>query len=189
MSCEQSEQTELWMMDALDNVLATPDQRRLLAHLDHCAFCRSEWRALNAVEQMLSSQPLVYPKTGFVKRFEARLERSETQRRTLLGGMILMGAAAALCLLGVLMLLNGRNPIQVYGTFLWNTYRLLGHAAALGYTLLSLLWFTADTLASSVNIPLPNLLTYTAAITLAAIAWRRSMTSRRVVVNSKRNGY
>ncbi len=186
MSCEQS---ELWMMDALDGTLAAPDDRRFMAHLDACGHCRAEWRALNAVEQMLASPPSVCPTPGFVDRVEARLVRFEAQRRTLLGGMVLLGAAAAFCLLAVLLLLKGRNPIEAYGNLLWDTYHLLRYVAELGYTLLAALWFTLDALASSVDVPLSNLLIYVAAIVLAAIAWRRALASQHVTVNTRRNGY
>ena len=186
MSCEQ---TELWMMDALDATLSAPEHQRLMAHLDACPHCRSEWRALNAVEQMLASPPTVHPGRGFVQRFEVRLDRYETQRRTLLGGLILLGAAAAFSLVAALLLLNGRNPIEVYGNFLWDTYRVLGYVAMLGYRLLAALWYTLDALAGSVDASISNLLAYAAAIALAVFAWRRSAASRRVQVQTRRNGH
>ena len=186
MSCEQ---TEAWMMDALDAELSAPDHQRLMAHLDACSLCRSEWRALNLVEQMLGNPPTVSPAPGFVRRVEARLDRHETQRRTLLGGLILLGAAAAFSLVAALLLLNGRNPIEVYGNFLWDTYRVLGYIAMLGYRVLTALWYTLGALSNSVDAPLSNLLAYAAAIVLAAIAWRRSIASLRVSVQTTRNGH
>jgi predicted anti-sigma-YlaC factor YlaD len=185
MSCEQ---TELWMMDALDAALAAPDHQRLMAHLDTCSQCRAEWRALNVVEQILTDPPMAFPGPVFVERIETRLERYEAQRRTLLGGLILLGAAVVLSLMAALLLLHGRNPIEVYGNFLWDTYRILGHGVALGYRLLSALWFTLGTLSNSVDVPLSNLLTFAAAIALAAIAWRRSLALQRLPVNLERSG-
>lgn len=186
MNCGQG---EMWMMDALDGTLPARDHQRLMAHLDACSTCRADWKALNAIDHMLASQPLVLPEPGFVQRVEARLERFEAQRRTLMGGMILLGSAAALCLLAALLLLNGRSPIEAYGTFLWNTYRLLGHVVLLGYRLLAAVWFTLDALSSAVNIPLSNGLSYAAALVLAVIAWRRSLASRRVLVKTGHNGH
>lgn len=185
MSCGQS---EMWMMEALDGTLAARDHQRLMTHLDLCSDCRADWRALNAIDQMLASQPLVLPEPGFVRRVEVRVERFETQRRTLMGGMILLGSAAALCVLAALLLLNGRNPIEAYGAFLWNSYRLLGHVVSLGYRLVTALWFVLDALSDSVNIPLSNVLSYAAAIALAMIAWRRSLASRHVFVKTEHNG-
>jgi predicted anti-sigma-YlaC factor YlaD len=179
----------MWMMDALDGTLAARDHQRLMAHLDACSNCRADWKALNAIDQMLASQPLMLPEPGFVQRVEARLERSEAQRRTLLGGMILLGSAAALCVLAALLLLQGRNPIQAYGNFLWDTYHLLGHVVLLGYRLLTALWFTLYALSSSINIPLSNVIGYAAALALMMIAWQRSMASRRVFVNTRHNGH
>ncbi len=186
MSCEQ---TELWMMDALDATLPAPDQQRLTTHLDTCSHCRSEWRALNAVELMLATSSMASPSPGFVGRFEVRLDRYETQRRTLLGGLILLGAAAALSLVAAVLLLNGRNPIEVYGNFLWDTYRVLGYVATLGHRLLAALWYTLDALSGSVDVPISNLMAYAAAIALAVIAWRRSPPSRRVPIQTPRNGH
>jgi predicted anti-sigma-YlaC factor YlaD len=186
MSCEQS---EMWMMDALDGTIEVRDHQQLMAHLDACARCRADWKALNAIDQMLASQPLVLPEPGFVQRVEARVEHFETQRRTLMGGMILLGSAAALCVVAALLLLNGRNPIQAYGNFLWDTYHLLGHVVLLGYRLLSAVWFTLDVLSSSVNIPLSNAIGYAAALVLMLIAWQRSMASRRVFLRTGPNGH
>jgi predicted anti-sigma-YlaC factor YlaD len=185
MSCEQS---ELWMMDALDGVLAASDRQRLAAHLETCLRCRADWDALNALEQMLAAPPMVRPAPGFADRVEARLARFEAQRRTLVGGLILLAAATALCLLAVPSLLNGRNPIEAYGAFLQSVYELLGYVVLLSVKLVSALWLTLDALAESADIPLLNLLTYAAGIVLAVVAWRRSLTSQRRTTQPVRNG-
>jgi predicted anti-sigma-YlaC factor YlaD len=186
MNCEKM---ELWMMEALDATLSAPEQQRFTAHLDRCAHCQAEWRALNAVERMLTNPRMAYPAPGFVARVEARLERYEAQRRTLLGGLILLGAAAVFSLVAALLLLNGRNPIEVYGNFLWDTYQLLGYVARLGTSLLAALWYALEALSSAVDVSLSNLMAYAVAIALAAIAWWRSMTSRRVSIRGMRNGH
>ena len=186
MDCEQN---ELWMMDELDGVLATPERQRLEAHVESCDHCRAEWDALTTLDQILTTSPLMQPEPGFSVRVEARWERYETQRRTLLGGLILLGAAAALCLLAVPSLLNGRNPIEAYGAFLRNTIELSRYVILLSYRLVSALWFTLNALARSADIPLLNLLTYVAGIAMAVVAWRRSLGSRPKASQTVRNGH
>jgi predicted anti-sigma-YlaC factor YlaD len=186
MSCKQS---ELWMMDALDGALVVPDRQRLAAHLEVCPRCRAEWEALNALEQMLTDPPMVLPAPGFAKRVEARLDRFEAQRRTLVGGLILLAAAMALCLLAVPSLLDGRNPIQAYGAFLRSAYELFGYGVLLSHKVLSALWLTLDALAKSVDVPLLNLLSYAAGAFLAAVAWRRALLRQPGTGQTMRNGH
>ncbi len=71
------------MMDALDGVLTAPGRRRLAAHLEACRRCRAGWDALNALERMLASAPMMFPAPGFAERVAARLARFEAQ----LGGV------------------------------------------------------------------------------------------------------
>ena len=176
MDCKHSE----WlMMDALDGALAATDRQRLMAHLETCARCRVDWDALVALDQMLAPAPLVSPPPGFADRVEDRIARFEAQRRTLLGGLILLGAAAALCLIAVPSLLNGRSPIEAYGAFLQDAYRFFGFVVLLARKLVSALWLTLDTLAGSVDVSVLNLLVYAAGTVLALLAWRRSSQSRR----------
>jgi predicted anti-sigma-YlaC factor YlaD len=177
------------MMDALDGALTAPDRQQLKAHMESCAQCRVEWDALNTLDRMLTVSPMMHPTAGFADRVEARLDRFEAQRRTLLGGLILLGAAAALCLLAVPSLLNGRNPIEAYGTFLRNAYELAGYVALVSYKLASALWFTLDTLARSADVPLLNLLTLVAGTILAVAAWRRSIAPQQRLTQTIRNGH
>lgn len=185
MRCTKS---ELWMLEAVDGTLPTPDREQLMVHLDGCAECRAIWQTLTAVEKMLVSPPSRSPAPGFAQRVEARLDRFEAQRRTLVGGLILLGAATALCLLAVPSLLNGRNPLEAYGLFLQRTYAILGYGLVLGYKLVAALWLTLDVLARSVDIPLMNLLTYIGAAVLAGIAGRRALAAQRLAVQSRLNG-
>jgi hypothetical protein len=186
MCCEQNER---WMMEALEGGLATRDRQRLMAHLETCAGCRVEWEALNALEKVLAHPPMASPAPGFASRVEARLVHYEAQRRTLVGGLILLGAAAALCLMAVPSLLNGRNVLEAYGAFLGGAYGLLSYGVLLSFRLVSALWLTLDALAQSVDIPLVNLLTYAVGAVLAAIAMRRAVVSQRVPVQRGKNGH
>lgn len=186
MSCKKSES---WMMLAVDGALAAFDQQRLMAHLETCPRCNADWQALNTLERMLTRPPMTLPAPGFPARVEARLDRFEAQRRTLVGGLILLGAATALCLLAVPSLLNGRNPLEAYGAFLGRTFELLGYGVMLSYTLGSVLWLTLNSLARSVNVPLVNLLTYAAGTVLAVAAWRRALVSPRRSSRTVPNGY
>jgi predicted anti-sigma-YlaC factor YlaD len=185
MRCEQS---ELWMMEALDGVLPAPDYQRLTTHLQTCSHCRSEWDALSALDQLLTQPTMMAPAPGFADRVEARLDHWESQRRTLLGGLILLGAAMALCLLAVPSLLDGRNPIEAYGAFLQNVYALFGYVVLLGYKLVAALWLVLDGLAGSADVSLINLLTYVVGAILAVMAWRRSLLSQRGTVQTMRRG-
>lgn len=183
MKCESSQE---WMMEALDGGLSDANHGQLMAHLETCLGCRSDWGALNALEQLLTRPALLAPAPGFASRVEARLDHFEAQRRTLLGGLILLGAAMALCLIAVPSLLNGRNPIYAYGAFLQNVYALLGYVALLSYKLLAALWLILDALAESADVSLINLLTYAGGTVLAALAWRRSLLSQRGAAQTMR---
>jgi hypothetical protein len=131
---------------------------------------------------------MAFPEPGFTERVEARVDQFEVQRRTLMGGLILVGAAMALCLLAVPPLLDGRNPIQAYGAFLRGAFEMFGYGMLLSYKLLSALWLALDALAASVDAPLVNLLTYAVAAILALAAWRRSLASRHGSTPTVRNG-
>ena len=181
-------QIETWMMDALDGALAASDRQRLMAHLETCVDCRVDWETLSVLERLLASPPIQRPAPGFPGRVDARIERFESQRRTLVGGLILLGAAAALCLLAVPSLLNGRDPIEAYGAFLGTMYDIVSYGAFLSYKLLSALWLVFDALAGSVDLPLVNLLTYVVGAVLAVVAWRRALTSQRIRAGTGPNG-
>jgi hypothetical protein len=186
MSCELS---EMWMMDVLDGALIASDRQRLVAHLAACPRCRSEWEALDALERMLAQPPMVHPAPGFVQRVEARLARFEAQRRTLVGGLILVGGAVALCLLAVPALLGGRDPLQAYGAFLQGVYELLGYGVLLSRKLLSALWLTLDALAGSLDVPLSSLLIYTVGALMALAACWRALLSGRSAARTAPNGH
>jgi hypothetical protein len=167
------------MMDALDGVLSDADQQQLVAHLDTCARCQADWEALQAVERVLAHPVMVAPSEGFAERVQVRLVRYESQRRrTLLGGLILLGAAAILCLLALPLLLNGRNLLEAYGVFLLNAYDLFSYTLLLVVRIGSALWLTVDTFSARLGIPVLNLLTYAIGTLLAIAALRRSLTSR-----------
>ncbi len=183
MKCTQSQE---WMMETLDGVLSDANHRQLMAHLETCLGCHGDWDALNALDQLLTRPALMSPAPGFAGRVEARLDYFEAQRRTLLGGLILLGAAMALCLIAVPSLLNGHNPLYAYAAFLQNVYALLGYAALLSYKLLTALWLVLDALSESADVPLINLLIYAVGAVLAALAWRRSLLSQRGAAQTMR---
>jgi predicted anti-sigma-YlaC factor YlaD len=184
MNCKQS---EAWMMEALDGALLASDTRRLMAHLEGCSRCRVEWQALNALEGVLTNAPVRSPEPGFPGRVEARIARFEAQRRTLIGGLILLGAAAALCLMAVPSLLNGQGPLQAYGAFLRTAYDLLGYTIVLGYRLLVAGWYVLDALARSADVGLVNLLIVALALLLGALAWGRDLVAQHLPTNMSRN--
>jgi hypothetical protein len=185
MSCGQSES---WMMDALDGAIHPSEQQRLIVHLKTCQECHAAWEALNAIETMLVNPTVLHPVPGFVDRVEARIVRFEAQRRTFVGGLILLGAAVAICLLAVPSLLNGRSPLEAYGEFLHTVYSLLGSGVVLSYKLVSALWLTLEVLSRSADVPLANLLTYALGAVLAAAAVRRAWVTPRLPAQAGRNG-
>jgi predicted anti-sigma-YlaC factor YlaD len=185
MKCTQIQE---WMLESLDGVLSDSNQGQLMAHLETCPDCHEDWVALNALEQVFARPAMMAPAPGFAERVEARLDHFEAQRRTLLGGLILLGAAMALCLIAVPSLLNGRNPLEAYGVFLQNVYALLGYVALLSYKLLAALWLILDALAESADTSAMNLLTYAVGAVLAALAWRRSLLAQRGAAQTMRQG-
>jgi predicted anti-sigma-YlaC factor YlaD len=185
MGCKQNQAR---MMDALDGTLARSEWRLFLEHLEICPRCRREWEALQAVESMFASPPMLHPAPGFVARVEARIERHEAQRRTLVGGLILLGAAVALCLLAVPALLNGRGPLEAYADFLGVVYGLLGSGLLLAYRLVSAVWLTLEAFSRGVDLPLTSLLTYLVGVVLGLAALRRAWTSQQVSVGARDGG-
>lgn len=186
MSCKQS---EAWMIDAFDGTLAVGDQQQLMAHLKLCPRCRADWEALGELDKLLMKPPRVFPAPGFANRVEARLDRHEAQRRTLIGGLTLLGAAVAVSLLMVPSLLNGRNPLEAYGAFLQTTYRFFGQVVKLSYQLVSALWLVLNALAQSADVSLSNLLLYAIAILLALLVSRRILLSSATRVQTRQNGH
>ena len=64
------------MMQVLDG-LATPAQREaLLAHTAGCATCLAEWQAIQKLDTLLATAPMVSPPAGFTERVLARLPHS-----------------------------------------------------------------------------------------------------------------
>jgi predicted anti-sigma-YlaC factor YlaD len=186
MSCKQS---EAWMIDAFDGTLAVDDQQQLMAHLQLCPQCRADWEAFGELNKLLAKPPKVFPAPGFANRVEARLDRHEAQRRTLIGGLTLLGAAVALSLVMVPSLLNGLNPLEAYGAFLQTTYRFLGQAVKLSYQLVSALWLVLNALAQSADVSLSNLLMYAITILLAILVSRRILLSQATRVRTRQNGH
>jgi predicted anti-sigma-YlaC factor YlaD len=174
MSCKQS---EAWMIDAFDGTLAVDDQQQLMAHLQLCPQCRADWEAFGELNKLLAKPPKVFPAPGFANRVEARLDRHEAQRRTLIGGLTLLGAAVAL------------NPLEAYGAFLQTTYRFLGQAVKLSYQLVSALWLVLNALAQSADVSLSNLLMYAITILLAILVSRRILLSQATRVRTRQNGH
>ena len=186
MSCKQS---EAWMIDAFDGTLTVDDQQQLMAHLQRCPRCRADWEAFGELDKLLTGPPKIFPAPGFANRVEARLDRYEAQRRTLMGGLTLLGAAVALSLLMVPSLLNGLNPLEAYGVFLQSAYRFLGQAVKLSYQLVSALWLVLNALAQSADVSLSNLLMYAIAVVLALLVSGRILLYPATRVRTRQNGH
>ncbi len=182
MRCEQF---QLWMIETLDGTLDATARQQLADHLSVCPRCRADWEALHAVEQLFTHVPSASPAPGFVERVEARIAHFEAQRRTLIGGLVLLGAAAALCLAAAMPWLRGNNPVENYATFVETVYSLAGRAVWLWGRLLWAAWQTLEIMSENTNIPLTSFLTWGVGAVLAAAAWRRSLTRPRKLPSSR----
>lgn len=189
MDCEQS---QIWMIEALDGHLAPARQDPLMAHLSACSRCRADWDALQATDELLSAASMVSPPPGFAARVEARLAHREAQRRMLIGGVILLLAALSLWLLALPSLLNGRGLLEAYTLFLRDAYGLIGHSWLILRTLTQTLWLTLNALIGSGGSSALNILTYGVGGVLAMLAWRRHLLMQgqggRASVNGSSNG-
>ena len=97
----ESEQIRRRMMQALDGELDPQGQASLAAHLAGCADCQAAWDDLQAVDRVLREAPMVAPPAGFASRVMARVDRRRRVRRSVLGGLLLLGGTALASLLAL----------------------------------------------------------------------------------------
>jgi hypothetical protein len=91
------EEAFLLMMDTLDRVASPVDQDQLQRHLLECADCAAEWEALQTVEGLLLSAPVVPAPNGFSLRVMERLEGHSWART--LGALFALGVGSVVALL------------------------------------------------------------------------------------------
>lgn len=108
---EHEERYYLLMMDALDNELPDAERDELTAHLDACADCRREWRALLAIDVLFRQTPLLLPAVNFAERTLARLPSSRLRVRALSAVYLLLLASGVVPLLLGLFLFGRYAPI------------------------------------------------------------------------------
>jgi len=86
---DYSEQISLYLDGLLDQEQVT----RLQAHLAHCEACRAEWEAVHWLSSILEAEPAAAPAPDFAARGNLRLQRRETRRRRVRGGIgVLLGS-------------------------------------------------------------------------------------------------
>ncbi|MFQ5575601.1 MAG: zf-HC2 domain-containing protein [Anaerolineae bacterium] len=96
----------------LDNALSTAEAAEFETHLAACSACRTEHAALLRVEQMLAAAPVIAPPPDFAARFDIRLERRLSRRRTWIGATVI---SLVLTLAAGLLLWS----VADYGLLLW----------------------------------------------------------------------
>ncbi len=186
MDCEQN---QIWMTDALDGLLAPAERERLMDHVARCPACRADWAALQAVDELFSTAPMISAPADLVAQVQARLAHREAQRRTLMGGIILLLAALSLWLLALPSLLNGRGLLEAYALFLLDAYEFLGQAWLILRTLAQTLWLTLGAMIESGDPSVLNGLMYGLAGLLALLAWRRHMLTPNQIESRSANGH
>lgn len=93
------EEAFLLMMDTLDRVSSQADQDRLHQHLFECAECAADWEALQIVEGLLVSAPMIPVPAGLAARVMEQLDSPSWTR--MLGALFVLGLGSVLALLAV----------------------------------------------------------------------------------------
>ncbi len=75
---------------ALDHQLSAAEERELRDHLRTCNACRAQWDALQRIERLFTSTPLIAPPAGFAARVSARLVRRESRQPIVFGVLSLV---------------------------------------------------------------------------------------------------
>lgn len=82
-----------WMQAALDGELSPEEQARLERELSESPEARAQWLALVEVAELIGHTPMAAPRTGFARRFQARLAERRSKKRVV-GGALILGLAA-----------------------------------------------------------------------------------------------
>ena len=112
------------MMDALDGEISDNGRKRLQYYLDTDADLAKEWTALNEIDDLFKSTPVIEPAIDFAQRTIGRLPNPKLRRR------LIRGIYAILVLSGilpVLLLIWGFSRLSVNDSEILNTiFRALG---------------------------------------------------------------
>lgn len=104
MRCKQATQM---MSERLDGRLGEQETALLEEHLAGCDLCRAEWRAMQKLDLLFSSAPLVQAPLRVRVKVMNRLNRRTQARRALIGGAALTLGTIALAALALLPLAGG----------------------------------------------------------------------------------
>ncbi|KAA3664320.1 MAG: hypothetical protein DWQ04_06340 [Chloroflexi bacterium] len=119
MQMEQEDRIYELMMDALDGELSAEDHAELESHLQTRPVMMREWQALQTVDTLFRSTPMLQPAADFTARTVARLPNHRARIRVISVVYVL------LLMSGVLPILLGLVVINRLGTVL-NEPALLG---------------------------------------------------------------
>ena len=176
--CPQfSEQMSL----ALDHQLGAAKERELYEHLRACAACQAQWDALQRVERLFTTAPLISPPTGFTARVSARLIRHESRQHIVFGALSLV--AGALMLVPLALASAGKIVPPLYSLYLLMTTPAAWRGLLVVTELLSLVESVLNALRLTIVacIRSPGVivcLTYNLAVLALTALWLRVLTSR-----------
>ncbi|MCR4405742.1 MAG: zf-HC2 domain-containing protein [Anaerolineae bacterium] len=174
-ACPQfSEQMSL----ALDKQLSAREENELRAHLRTCDACRAQWDALQEIERLFATAPLISPPACFAVRVSARLAERESRRQIIFGVLALVIGAVVLGLISLASL--GEVAPALY---LLVTTPAAGHGLTVVTELLSTLESVLNALwllaVACVRSPAAMICTTYSLIILALnVLWLRVLTSR-----------
>ncbi len=104
MQCKQATQM---MSERLDGRLGEQETTLLEEHLAGCDLCRAEWDAMQKLDLLFSSAPMVQAPLRVRVQVMNRLNRRTQTRRTLVGGAALALGTIALAALALIPLAGG----------------------------------------------------------------------------------
>ncbi len=99
MHCADASQL---MDEILDRPANSELQAALLAHTADCAACRAEWLAIQQVDRLLATAPLVSPPSNFTTKVMAHLPRRRPARNLWAGALALFAGTSFLLLVAVM---------------------------------------------------------------------------------------
>lgn len=166
---------------ALDHQLGAAEERELQEHLRTCDTCQAQWDALQQIERLFATAPLVSPPAGFTARVSARLTERESRRQIVFGVLSLV--VGAFILGSVVLASVGGSVPSLYSLYLlattpaaWRGLAMVTELVSLAESVLSALW-----LAIVVYVRSPGVMicaTYSLVVLLLTALWLHVLTGR-----------
>jgi predicted anti-sigma-YlaC factor YlaD len=166
---------------ALDNQLSTAEERKLLDHLRTCDACRAQWEALQQIERLFTTAPLISPPAGFAARVSARLTRRESRWPIVFGVLSLVVGSFVLGL--VTLASVGEFAPSLYSLYLLVTTPAVQQGLTVVIDLLSLAESVLNALRLAIVACIRSpgamvYLTYNLAVLALTALWLRVLTGR-----------